>query len=77
MSPKPRCRDLSLCTAPMQPMCMVPILKGLVAWKLGESILEGAVLAGSADFQCEKIVSNVEHQGTEFCGPLSAWRMSH
>lgn len=80
MSSKPRCRDLSLvlCTAPVQAMLMLPILKSLVAWGFGESILEGAVLAGSADFSVRNpTVSNVEHQGTGCCGLLIALRMSH
>lgn len=52
---KPRCRDLSLvlCTAPVQPVSLLP------SWSAqwpgnGRSILEEAVLAGSADVQCEK-----------------------
>lgn len=39
---------LVLCTAPVQPMFILPILKCLMALKLGERILEEAVLAGSA-----------------------------
>lgn len=80
MSSKPRCKDLSLvlCTAPLQPMLMLPILKCSVAWRFGESILEGYRSAGSAGFSVrDPTVSNVEHEGTGCCGSLITLRMHH